>query len=181
MEFLLQIDQWLFDCINQSMSNPIFDWLMPLLREKLVWVPLYVYLLAFACFRLPKAQAIAMILGLVLSVGIADVLSSKVIKPFIARERPCQNALLDAQIIERVPCGHGYSFTSSHACNHFAVAGFLLFLFGANARIWKRSIVLWAAVICFAQVYVGVHYPSDVIVGGALGFAIGWSVRKLGR
>jgi undecaprenyl-diphosphatase len=76
----------------------------------------------------------------------------------------------------------GFSFTSSHATNHFGVATFLFVTLGRFFGSWKYLIFIWAALICYAQVYVGVHYPLDVLFGALLGFAIGhfvcWAYQK---
>ncbi|MBK8556199.1 MAG: phosphatase PAP2 family protein [Lewinellaceae bacterium] len=84
-------------------------------------------------------------------------------------------------VIRRVSCGGGYSFTSSHAANHFAVAVFLAAVFGGLSRWLRPGLLLWAAVISFAQVYVGVHYPGDVLAGALLGAIIGWGIYRIGE
>src|SRR5690606_19825850 len=91
----------------------------------------------------------------------------------VERLRPCNDIELREDIIVRVRCGSGYSFTSSHATNHFAMAVMLTFLF---YRRWKHVLWLslfWAAAISFSQIYVGVHYPGDILVGALLGSTIG--------
>ena len=70
-------------------------------------------------------------------------------------------------------CGSGYSFTSSHATNHFAIALFLVLLWGRKHPFLRYLFPLWAASIALAQVYVGVHYPLDIFVGSLLGVGIG--------
>ncbi|MBK8699845.1 MAG: phosphatase PAP2 family protein [Saprospiraceae bacterium] len=72
-----------------------------------------------------------------------------------------------------VRCGSGYSFTSSHATNHFAIATFLSFSLGTFLRKVRTPLFTWAGVISLAQVYVGVHFPLDVLCGGLLGFSVG--------
>jgi membrane-associated phospholipid phosphatase len=77
-------------------------------------------------------------------------------------------------VISRVPCGLGYSFPSTHATDHFALATFLCLIF---YRRWKWvgiAALIWAAIICFAQVYVGVHFPVDVTAGALYGALVGW-------
>ena len=81
-------------------------------------------------------------------------------------------------VVQRVPCGSGYSFTSSHASNHFALSTFL-FLALASWPLWVRSLLmLWALNVAIAQVYVGVHYPFDVLMGSLTGMVIGWAVYR---
>src|SRR5690606_28585671 len=114
-----------------------------------------------------------------LSFGIGDFLSASVIKPNIMRVRPCNEVLFKDEVKVRVRCGSGYSMPSSHATNHFAMGVFLLMIF---RRRWKPIIWLsltWAASISFAQIYVGVHFPGDILAGAALGTLIGFFTSTL--
>jgi len=114
-------------------------------------------------------------IGMILATfALGDFIASRLIKPFVGRIRPCNEMTLVDEIIHRVPCGSGYSFPSSHATNHFAIAIFLICLFYHK---WKPILPLglgWAFIISFAQVYVGVHYPIDTFVGAILGTCIGF-------
>ena len=78
----------------------------------------------------------------------------------------------------RVHCGGGYSFTSSHATNHFALATFLVIILGPFFKWIRIPIFLWAASIAFGQVYVGVHYPLDVLAGSIVGILLGILMTK---
>ena len=174
IETLQYIDQILFQWINVGLSNPIFDWLMPILREKFTWFPLYIFIIAFTLINL-KRKGVWLIICLIVAAGVADTISSKLIKPTFERTRPCNVVEMEGWVNERIHCGNGYSFTSSHATNHFAVAVFLIFALGAQFKRIKWPLLIWASSIAFAQVYVGVHYPFDVIVGGILGSLIGYA------
>lgn len=172
MQELLQLDAELFLKIHRGLSNDFFDWLMPLLRNRYFWIPLYVFIVVF-CIKQYKKQGVLIILGLLLTFAIGDLISAKLIKPSVSRVRPCREVTLTGQIIPRVKCSGGKSFPSTHATNHFAIA---IFLIGVFYRKWKPILPLaitWAAAICFAQVYVGVHYPIDVISGAILGTLVG--------
>ena len=171
IESLLQFDTELFLKIHQGLSNSFFDWLMPLLRNKFFWSPLYLFIIIF-CIRQYKKTGIYIIGGLLLTFALGDVICSKVIKPNVNRVRPCNEITLADQIIHRVPCGTGKSFPSAHATNHFGIA---VFLIGVFYRKWRAILPIglaWAAIISFAQVYVGVHYPIDVVGGMVLGTII---------
>jgi len=166
-------DATLFQFINGSLSNPVFDVLLPWFREKWFWMPVYIFVAAFALLNF-KGRGWIIILGLVLAAGLSDYTSSTLVKKNVQRLRPCNDPEMFEKIQLRVPCGGGYSFTSSHAANHFAVAIFLIIIFEGLAH-WLRPVALtWAALIAFSQVYVGVHYPGDVFGGMVLGAAIGW-------
>jgi undecaprenyl-diphosphatase len=172
MEVLLELDQSLFIKINSLWSSAFLDALLPLCRDKLIWIPLYVFLISFILFNVRGFKALMIILLVIGSVGLSDAISSKVFKPQVERLRPCNDDALADIVIERVRCGGGYSFTSSHASNHFALST-ILFLLVGRAYKWRYLLFLWAGLIAYAQVYVGVHYPLDVTIGGLFGILIG--------
>jgi membrane-associated phospholipid phosphatase len=182
-EPILTWDKSLFQVMNGTLSNPFFDAFCPFFREKWFWAPLYLFVLAFSLLNF-GARGWLIVLGLVLSVGAADLTSSRVLKKNIQRVRPCNDPEMVENTILRVSCGSGYSFTSSHAANHFAAAVFLLGIFGARARWIRPALLGWAGAVSFSQIYVGVHYPADVVCGGLVGAAIGWwavqTFRRLG-
>lgn len=179
MDAILQLDESLFHIINSWGQNVFFDWLMPLWRNKLTWIPLYIFLAGILLYHL-KVKGLYLLLALGLTIGIADTVSSKFIKKTVKRERPCRNEnLQDVRIL--VHCGGGYSFTSSHATNHFAVAAFLIFLTAGVFGKWRYLLWIWAALVAYAQVYVGVHYPLDVICGGVLGVLIAYFTASIYR
>lgn len=175
MTTLLELDQQFFSFINEGLRHPWLDAIMPLWREKVFWVPLYVALAAFLGWKF-KREAVFLVLAAALTIGIADTVSSKVIKPSVKRDRPCRAEGLAPQVHLLVPCGGGHSFTSSHATNHFALATLLFLTLGRLYRRARYVLLLWAGSIAFGQVYVGVHYPLDVLVGGLLGALIGYGV-----
>jgi membrane-associated phospholipid phosphatase len=171
-ESLLQLDRHIFYFINHDLGNSFFDWLMPLMRNPDFWIPLYVFVFVFCLWRYKKTGVI-IIAALALTFGAADYGSATLFKSFIKRTRPCNDPAMAQTIVRRVDCGPGYSFPSTHASNHFALAFcFSLILYKRWRWIWFWSI-LWAAVVCFAQVYVGVHYPVDVIGGAIYGIITG--------
>jgi membrane-associated phospholipid phosphatase len=173
MNTLENIDQNIFFFINNRLHIGILDDFMPYWRSMYFWVPLYVFFITYLIINSGKTGGI-LLLALVLTVGAADVFSSRIIKKTVARVRPCNNVDLKDKVKLLVPCGGGYSFTSSHATNHFAAAFFLFSTFFKNKKKMKGVLLGWAASIAFGQVYVGVHYPLDVICGALLGSLIGF-------
>ena len=105
--------------------------------------------------------------------AISDTLSSQIIKKNVQRIRPCNDPLISNMVELKVKCGGGYSYTSSHATNHFALAFFLIYTLGVQFRWIKWVLIFWASSIAYGQVYVGVHYPFDVISGAIIGGIIG--------
>ena len=178
IETILHLDESLFFFINQDGQFALLDTLLPLVRNKLVWIPFYIFVFSFLLINLGK-KGLIIVLFAIGTVAFSDMLSSKVIKPLVQRERPCNDGALRNNVRLLVSCGGGYSFTSSHAINHFGLAIFLMVMLGEMLRKKKWWLFLWAALIAYAQVYVGVHYPFDVLAGACLGILIGYSFGKL--
>ncbi len=153
------------------MANPVLDFLCPILRNKLTWVPLYI-LFALLLYRKYGAKVIYLGIGAALVILLSDQISSSLIKPYQHRLRPCNNPAIEARLLLDA-CGGGYSFVSSHAANHFGLAVFLVFFF-ERKRLAAPLLLLWAFAVAFSQVYVGVHFPMDVLAGALLGSIIGW-------
>ncbi len=175
---LLQFDEQLFHIINNDWHNAFLDAIMPAWREKKTWIPLYVMIAAFAIIKF-KIKGLYFLIAVALTVGIADNVSSQLIKKNVKRIRPCNDATLQEEVRLLVPCGSGYSFTSSHATNHFAVATFISMTLGQFYRKIRFPFFLWAATIAFGQVYVGVHYPLDIVCGALLGSLIAFILAKI--
>ena len=172
MTELLQLDQALFFIINGEWHNGFLDAIMPYWRSKLFWSPLYVFLLFYVLMNF-RIKGIYFILMVAAVITVADTTSSKIIKKNVQRIRPCNDVAIKENVQLLVRCGGGYSFTSSHATNHFAVATFLILTLFRKKRWIKIGLLFWAASIAFGQVYVGVHYPLDVLAGSFLGLIIG--------
>jgi membrane-associated phospholipid phosphatase len=169
-----QWDTWLFLKVNTQWTNVFFDSILPWWREANTWVPLYLFLIVFAILNC-KQKAFPWILFAIVTITITDQMSSHLIKNLVERPRPCRDEFLMSQVRLIVSnCSGGYSFPSSHATNHFGFAMFLFITLRPVAKKWRRLFFLWAATICYGQVYVGVHYPADVLCGAALGCAIGY-------
>ncbi len=167
---LISWDIKAFEFINITLSNAFFDAVLPWLREPLFWVPLYIFILGFVFFNV-GSKAYWFVIFLILTASSSDLISSRPVKNTIKRLRPCNTEYV--KVIERVTCGSGYSFTSSHAANHFAVATFLVMTLGQHFRKIKPWCWAWASLIGLSQVYVGVHFPLDIFGGALLGIILG--------
>lgn len=151
---------------------------MPWWRFRYFWIPLYAIISIYFLYTY-KAKGIILLLLVAGTVGIADLVSSKTIKPLVNRDRPCQNKEIKEEIRLLVHCSTGKSFTSSHATNHFALALVLIFILKGRFKwVWLAGIG-WAASICWGQVYVGVHFPLDVLCGAISGSIIGFIMGTL--
>ena len=170
---MANLDQEIFFFINHTLHFSLLDKVMPYWRSMYFWLPLYAFFISYLYYNYGKTISYYLLV-LALTVGVADFTSSQIIKKNIKRERPCNDAQISKQVKLLVPCGSGYSFPSSHATNHFAAAVFIIFTFVEKRRWLLWSLLFWASSIAFGQVYVGVHYPSDVLFGAILGSFIGW-------
>jgi membrane-associated phospholipid phosphatase len=178
-EHIQGFDVWLLKHMNQDWSNSFLDTVLPYLRESKFWIPLYVFLLLFVTMNF-GAKAWWWVLAVVLVAAASDLISSKLIKENIFRLRPCR----DTEVMPLIRffvnyCPGSSSFTSSHATSHFAQATFFFFTLRHVIGKWSLLFFLWAFSIAYTQVYVGVHYPFDVICGAILGFGIGFAMTKL--
>ncbi|MCS6819726.1 MAG: phosphatase PAP2 family protein [Chitinophagales bacterium] len=178
LSLLEALDLKIFFWIHHNLAQTWLDKICLVLRNKWVWFPVYIGI-AWIVFRIFKEKGWIIIVSALLLVVSTDQLSSSLIKPFFGRLRPCNDPELFKQIRFLLPCGSGFSFVSSHAANHFGLSTFLSFIF----KNIKTSAVLfiWAGAIAFSQVYVGLHYPSDVLCGAMVGFFLGWLFALLCR
>jgi len=178
LQKIIQADHWLFSKINQDWTGPVTDLIFPFLREAEFWVPLYLFFLVFILVNFGK-KGLRWSIMLILTASISDQISSNLVKSFIFRLRPCRNPELMDNIRVLVNyCPSSSSFTSSHACNHFAMASFIFITLRHTSR-WWALIFVWAFFVAYAQVYVGVHFPVDVTAGALLGCLIGFLTSRI--
>lgn len=175
LEFLNTVDTKLFLFFN-GIHSPFFDPIMAFITAKETWYPLYLALIGFIIYRYKKRCWI-IIPCIILVVVLADQISVKMFKEVFHRLRPSRLEDLKPFIHLVGKKGGKYGFVSSHAANSFAAATFLAFLF--RNRIFTWSILSWAAIVSYSRVYVGVHYPGDILCGAILGMVIGYGVTKL--
>lgn len=182
IEFLIELDIKLFLFLN-SLHSPFFDPIMVFISSKFGWIPLYAFII-FLLFKKYKWQTFMIFAFVVLLIFISDQSSVKLFKEVFKRLRPCHNESL-ANLVHTVnnKCGGMYSFVSSHATNTFALAMFTSLLL--NYRIYSIGIFVWAAVVSYSRVYLGVHFTADIIGGAILGMLCGylvyWLYIKFGR
>jgi len=170
MEFLLQWDFELFYWINHKMYNETWADIMAILRNRYLWIPLYVAIITWVITRHNIRDAYYLVIYLLVGVMITDMLSGQVFKKTIKRIRPCNEQQLELPVNTNAPCRYSYSFPSAHAANHFGIATLLIGLFKRFKKLpWPILLYLWAGIISFAQIYVGLHYPLDILGGALLG------------
>ena len=179
INFLLEIDLKLLLFIN-SWHEPWLDSVMVSLTNGLVWSPLFLIVIGVMIYKF-RWQSIAMLLFVALVIFLTDRVSSGLIKPWVGRLRPSHDPDL-ADLIHIVNGYRGgvFSFVSSHAANAFGVATFLWLILRKNVK-WIWLMFIWATIFSYTRIYLGVHYPSDILGGGVLGALIGLLVYKVGR
>lgn len=172
-------DKALFSNINGKWTNPLFDNIMPWVRTSNNWVPLYIVLLVLIIYRWKK-NAWKWVLLAAINVGLTDQISSSIFKPLFHRLRPCADPEIMYQsrlLLDH--CSGGFSFTSSHAANHFGIAIFIVITLQPILKNYRFLFLIWATLIAYAQVYVGVHYPMDILFGSMIGVIVGYVNGKI--
>jgi len=166
-------DFWLFHLINRVWTFEGLDQVAPYWRSGRIWFPAYAVLFCWLIYRF-RVRALGWLLMLAVTITTSDQLSSFLIKFWFERVRPCSDGVnhLDARLLLEV-CPSSFSFTSSHATNHFAFAAFFYMTLSQHLPIAARLIWWWAASVAYLQVYVGVHFPLDVTAGALLGTVVG--------
>lgn len=171
--FLIAKDQALFSLINGKWIHSILDSILPWCRNANNWYPFYAILLVYLFIKWGKATW-KWLLFAVINLTLTDQISSSIFKPLVHRLRPCADPLMTGKVrLLLEHCSGGFSFTSSHAANHFGLAMFLFISIVPLFKNYTWLFFIWAAIIAYAQVYVGVHYPLDVIAGAMIGLAVG--------
>jgi undecaprenyl-diphosphatase len=176
---LLEKDRALFSMINGKWTSPFLDAIMPWVRTSNNWVPLYIVLLGFIIYKW-KQNVWRWIVLVIINVVVTDQISSSIFKPLFHRLRPCADPTLMNQarlLLEH--CSGGFSFTSSHAANHFGLAVFMVLTLQPILKNYRFLFLIWATIIAYAQVYVGVHYPLDIMGGAIIGILAGYMNGKL--
>lgn len=176
LEFLNKLDTELFLFFN-SINSPVWDKIMWWISGSKSWIPMYLIIVIYIIYKF-RWKAVITLVFIALVVTLADQISVKAFKDVFQRLRPCHNPALE-EIVHLVKnkCGGKYGFVSSHAANTFAVAFFLSKLF--KNKYFSLFIFIWAAVVSYSRIYLGVHYPFDVLGGAVLGSVIGWMVFLL--
>lgn len=167
------LDQKLFLVLNSEWTNPFFDLVLPYFRDSVFWAPLYLFVITLIAVNYGK-KGIWWSIAFICTVAVADMVSSRIFKEGFERLRPCQDPFFRDQVrLLLKHCSSAFSFTSSHAANHFGMATFASVTLYPTFKRWIYFTYLWAFFISYAQIYVGVHYPIDILGGAGVGVLAG--------
>jgi undecaprenyl-diphosphatase len=182
MEKIIALDRQLFSKLNGEWHSAFFDSFFPILRTSQTSYALYIFLGVFVLMNADKNKW-WWIVFTILTAVLTDFVSSDLIKENFLRLRPCNDDSLVPParfLLNYRP--QSSSFTSSHAVNHFGLAAFFYYTLRHYFKKWALLFFLWAGSICYAQVYVGVHFPLDVVAGACIGFLFGYlSARSFNK
>ena len=139
------------------------------------WIPLYVILVGVIAWRYRNWKTVLLIMiGFGIAVGLSDFICSGVLKPLVCRYRPTHEPALDPLHLVSNYIGGRYGFCSSHAANTMCVATLFSLLY--RNKIATAGLMIWVALNCYSRMYLGVHYPSDIIAGLLIGALLAFSV-----
>ena len=169
---IIDIDKSLMIFLNKNISNPVFDLIMPVITSKDFLTVIGVILIFYLLFFGGKRGKIAFFV-LLFSAGMSDAICAQIIKPWLGRVRPSHEFIEYINLL--VSKGGKWSFPSNHAANSFAFATVLSYFYERK----KIILFLSATVIAYSRVYVGVHYPLDIIFGALTGYILSWSVLSI--
>jgi undecaprenyl-diphosphatase len=174
---IIDIDKYLLLALNGS-DSIFWDGCMKLYTTMSIWIPLILVLFYILVKNNSFKDFLLLLLFIALLVLCTDGISSGICKPFFERWRPTRDPELMylVDVVDNIRGGK-YGFTSSHAANSFGIATFLILLI--KNRVLSISLIIWASINAYTRIYLGVHYPGDIICGTLIGVLSGWGVYSL--
>ena len=169
---IVEIDKLIMVFFNKTISNPIFDYIMPIITNQNFLVFSGLILIGYLAYYGEKRGRITIVV-LLIAASFSDALCFQVIKPWVGRIRPSHEFYDYINLL--VSKGGKYSFPSNHAANSFVFATVLSYFYEKN----KTFLYILASAIAFSRVYVGVHYPLDIVSGAIIGYIISWIILSI--
>jgi len=170
IEFLNELDQSLFLFLNGAYST-LMDQIMVFLTNRYYPIPVYLLLIILVIWRF-KLKGLWIVITIALTVLVANHITSEIMKPLFGRLRPCHDESIQDKVHLLIKCKGLYAFASSHASTTFSLITSLWLLLRKQYS-WLGWLFIWAALVSYSRVHVGVHYPGDILFGGLVGWLIG--------
>ncbi|MEH6619004.1 phosphatase PAP2 family protein [Maribacter arcticus] len=178
LQELLQLDKDFFIYLN-GLGTHQWDNLFQFISHKLSAVPLYIFLLILSYQKFGIKKTLVLLISVALLITVTDQLSN-FFKYGVARLRPCHDPeIVPVMRLVKSYCGGQYGYFSAHAANAFAIAVFFGSILKSTIKYIGVFLVLWAALVAYSRIYLGVHFPLDIITGAVIGSLFGWLFVKL--
>jgi len=177
IEQIINWDKSLLIYLN-GLHTPFWDFVMYWISYKFTWIPFYLFLV-FLVIKNYKLRTIDVLLAAAILVACTDLSSVHLFKNVFQRLRPCQDPTMQPFLhLVYGECGGLYGFVSSHAANTFGVCFFLISVLGKKVKYLTPGMIIWASVVSYTRIYLGVHYPLDVLCGAMVGTLIGIGIGR---
>ena len=170
MHEIIQEDQQVFLYLN-NLGSSSFDQFWILLSETWIWIPLYIIFLYLLYKNFQLRSLLFILIFIAIGVTVSDQLAG-IFKTGISRFRPCHDPVLDG-LMRKVKCGRQFGFYSGHASNTFFIATFMSILLRKKYKFLSIILLIWATIVSYSRIYLGVHFPLDIIMGALMGFFLG--------
>ena len=178
LDQLLQFDKDVFIYLN-GLGSPSWDTFWQFISNKFSAIPLYLFLVLLSYRKLGLKGTVLLLVFVALLITVSDQMSN-FFKYGVARLRPCHDPEISGQMrLVKSYCGGKFGYFSAHASNSFAIALFFGILLKSSIRYIGLALVFWAMLVAYSRVYIGVHFPLDVITGALIGSFLGWLFAKL--